>query len=78
MKLKLGNEQVNISCTWGDGPDVLFDLHRSEKHMETWKGNLVPLDLTAEEAIHMGKHLISCGKQALALEQVAKDHDDEE
>jgi len=76
MEFKFGTEQVNVACTWGDGPDVILHVHRSEKHIKSWKPDFVPLDLTAEQAIQLGHHLIMSGKQAQELDQLCTDHDE--
>lgn len=78
MKFKLGDERIDIECTWGDGPDVLMNIHRSKEHVQYWKAGFVPLDLTADQAIRMGHNLIDRGLRALELEQIAQEYMEKE
>ncbi len=76
MKMQLHNNELSTSCTWGEGPDVILHIKRSKLHVNTWGANFVPLDLTSEEAIRLGEHLIMSGKRAIELDNLCKEHDD--
>lgn len=75
--MKIGDEEISTSCTWGDGPDVAMNIKRSQKHIDTWGPKFVPLDLTAQQAITLGNQLIMGGRQAMSLEKLATEHDEE-
>lgn len=69
MNFNFSDQKVSVACTWGEGPDVLFDIHRSQKHFDRFTDPLfVPLDLKADEAIELGQYLIHCGVQAMKMD----------
>ena len=71
-------ENIKVSCTWGDGPDVLLSLegkclmlhehpidYNKSTHGFISKGSI---DLTAKEALDLAQTLINAAKQALDLD----------
>lgn len=62
------NDKIDISCTWGDGPDVCVNVHFDPKKRACWRDGFFPMDFTGDEAIEAGERLIEAGKQA-------KEHD---
>ena len=80
MEKKLaGGNEISLSCTWGDGPDVAVNIHFDhEKLAKNFRGSgFLPLDLTGDEAIEIGHALIQAGVQANELELYAKQMDGE-
>lgn len=67
MKLKTG-DQIDVSCTWGDGPDVCVNIHRDSVKCNGYLKGIFPLDFTGDEAIEIGKKLIVAGKQAKEID----------
>jgi len=78
------NHTITAECTWGDGPDVLVEGH----NVPTF--NLSPvenggsihgrvrdwqIDLTADEAENLGRHLIMSAARDRELNQICEDHD---
>jgi hypothetical protein len=77
MEIKLKDQTISTECTWGDGPDVCLHVKRSQKQIDLWGADFVPLDLTSDEAIRFGKALLNAGHQAKELERSARVHDEE-
>lgn len=77
IKIHKDREIISTQCTWGDGPDVTLHIKRSQKHINDWGKDFVPLDLTANQAIRLGEHLIMNGRRALELEAMCESHNNE-
>ena len=79
MKLTAGDE-ISLSCTWGDGPDVAVNIKFDQDRLaRSYRGEgFLALDLTGEEAIEIGHALIQAGVQANELELYAQQMDGEE
>ncbi len=77
-KLTAGDE-ISLSCTWGDGPDVAVNIHFDHDRLaRSYRGEgFLPLDLTSDEAIEIGRAMIQAGEQAKELELFAKQMDGE-
>ncbi len=67
MKLRTG-DKIDISCTWGDGPDVCVNIRRDSIKCKGYSKGFFPLDLTGDEAIDIGQKLIIAGKQAKEID----------
>jgi len=66
MEFKFCKEKVSAGCSWGEGADVMINIERTQRSLDIYTDPLfVPLDLTAQEAIEFGKHLIECGIVAM-------------
>lgn len=66
MDFEFQEQKVSMSCTWGEGSDVSINIQRTQRHFNKYTDPLfVPLDLTAQEAIEFGKHLMKCGIDAM-------------
>ncbi len=79
MEKKLtGGNEISLSCTWGDGPDVAVNIHFDhEKLAKNFRGSgFLPLDLTSDEAVEIGRALIQAGEQAKELVRLAESLDD--
>ncbi len=50
----LQGAEVNVFCSWGEGPDVGLNIVRSDDSLKTWPPKFLPIDMTAEEAIQIG------------------------
>jgi hypothetical protein len=64
--------EVTASCTWGEGPDVLMITQKKELPARYQKGDPAQKDyheLTAEQAIELGKALIDAGTSALLMDR---------
>lgn len=76
-------DEINVSCTWGDGPDVCVNIKYDPKQTrQNFNLNgFFPLDFTGDEAIRMGYLLIQAGQQAKRMDdsyrQYCEDHKDE-
>lgn len=73
--------EIKIACTWGDGPDVAMNLHPSEADQEgmmMFGDDLIPVDLTADEAMALAGELLVAARQAKELEELAATYADEE
>jgi len=59
---------VQVNCTFGEGPDVALDITAPLDRLE---GNhprgFIPIDLSSDEAIALGQLLIESGKEAQRL-----------
>lgn len=69
--------RIHVDCTWGDGPDVAMNLHPSEeeqKGIKMFSDDLIPIDLTVEEARELAGKLLMSAMQADLLEQAASSH----
>ncbi len=69
--------KIDISCAWGDGPDVAMNLHPSEEEQEGIKqfgDGLIPVDLTAKEAKELSSKLFMAAVQAELAKQDAACH----
>lgn len=73
MELKTG-DIVDISCTWGDGPDVCVNIHHDPKKRKNYSEGFFPMDFTGDEAILIGRRLIKCGKQAKEMDYSVKQY----
>lgn len=53
-------------CAWGDGPDVGFNLERTEEAAKGWRNPhlFFAVDLSAQEARQLAADLIRCAEQA--------------
>ncbi|KKN98988.1 hypothetical protein LCGC14_0142330 [marine sediment metagenome] len=70
--LKTGDE-VSISCTWGEGPDVCVNVELDlEKMGNYWPKGFFPMDFTGDEAIMIGRKLIECGNRAKELDLIVE------
>jgi len=72
MKLKTRTgDDISISCTWGDGPDVCVNIKYDPKLTRTHfnLNGFFPLDLTGDEAISVGNQLIISGNHAKSLDK---------
>jgi len=77
MELTTG-DKIDISCTWGDGPDVCVNIYYDyRRHKHLTKG-FFPLDFTGEEAIVIGRKLIQAGQQAKRLDVSVEKYFDNE
>lgn len=72
MKLTTG-DKIDISCTWGDGPDVCVNIKHDPKKRICWPDGFFPIDLTADEANDIGKRLIEASKQAKEIDRSYRD-----
>ena len=72
MKIKTG-DKIDISCTWGDGPDVCVNIYRDSVKCDGWRDGFFPLDFTRGEAIKIGQKLIEAGKQAKKMDHFLKE-----
>ncbi len=77
-KLTAGDE-ISLSCTWGDGPDVAVNIHFDHERLaRNYRGQgFLPLNLTSDEATEIGLALLQAGAQAKELELIAKQMDGE-
>ena len=80
---------MNVSCTWGDGPDILLSLEgktlilleepqRTHPPQGSYQHGFVTkgsTDLTADEAFDLGTALISAAYHAKALHKMAEMRD---
>lgn len=69
--------KIDVSCAWGDGPDVAMNLHPSKKEQEgirQFGDDLIPVDLTAKEAKELSSKLFMAAMQAELSEQDASCH----
>lgn len=71
MQLKT-DDKIDISCTWGEGPDVCVNIHRSPEKCSNWPVGFFPIDLTGDEAIEIGRKLIEAGTQAKEMDRQFK------
>ncbi len=59
---------LQVNCTWGEAADVSFDITAPLDRLE---GNhprgYIPIDLTSEEAIEIGRMLVEAGEEAKRL-----------
>lgn len=58
--------ELSVFCGWGEGPDVGINVHHN--------GQMIPIDMTADEALLMADTLIACAKAAIALSKQADTH----
>lgn len=65
-------DKIDISCTWGDGPDVCVNIYRNPESpsLNDYDNEFVPLDFTGDEAIKMGHMLIEAGRQAKKMDDL--------
>jgi hypothetical protein len=76
-KLATGDE-IGLSCTWGDGPDVCVNIQFDPKKRANYKGEgFFPIDFTGDEAIEIGLALMQAGQQAKALDKAYMEYFDE-
>lgn len=73
MKLRT-NDTIDISCTWGDGPDVCVNIRRDPEKQKIWPKGFFPIDFTGDEAIVMGRKLIEAGEQAKKMDRFYRDY----
>jgi len=73
MQLKT-NEEIDVSCTWGDGPDVCVNIYYDHKKLDRWTKGFFPMDFTGDEAIEIGHKLIQAGEQAKELDRCYEDY----
>jgi len=73
MDLNTG-DTIDISCTWGDGPDVCVNIKRDIEKLRNWSKGFFPIDFTGDEAILIGQRLIECGKQAKEMDRCAAEY----
>ena len=66
--------RVDIFCAWGDGPDVGINVHLTEQEQRDWSLGLIPIDLTADEAIEMAHKLLSAAEGAKELDRSYEEH----
>ena len=79
-------EEITVSCTWGDGPDmVLSGLNWSiindtpTVDLDKWKHGVQKnwsTDLTRDEAVRLIGELQMAVKQVDELEEICKQHDE--
>lgn len=60
--------KLEPACTWSDGPDVAINIY-------TKSGELVPLDLTADEADELAAKLKACAARARELEEILRKYE---
>ncbi len=77
IQLKTG-DRINLSCTWGDGPDVCVNIYRDSVKVKGWKDGIFPLDFTGDEAIEMGQKLIQAGERAKEMDLIYADYMEKE
>ncbi len=66
-----GDINVNINCTFGEGPDVALDITAPIDRLEnTHSRGFIPIDLTFDEAIAIGSALIEAASDAKRLSEV--------
>lgn len=75
---------MKVTCTWGDGPDVLLSLdghlmvlHEEPHDKEAWTHGAVSdgsLDLTVEEAEELAHELIIAARGARELSLSYEEH----
>lgn len=78
---------VKVSCTWGDGPDVMvtfnnevFILYENPHHLKNWSHGIVKkgsFDLTAEQARALAGDLLMAANSAEALDAQLEAYEDE-
>jgi len=56
--------KIAVACTWGDGPDVLINVHDHRVSTKGFTPGFYGMDLTGDQAIQMGEALIAAGKKA--------------
>lgn len=61
--------KINVFCAWGEAMDVGINLHRTPEEIKNWPGELVPIDLTSQEAREIAAQLIACADAADKLEK---------
>lgn len=76
---------MKVSCTWGDGPDIVLDLSGSTLilfedpiNKDKWKNGTVSngnMDLTAQEAKQLAQDLLMAAQEVEELEKICLDHD---
>ncbi len=67
--------KIKAFCAWGDGPDVGINLTLTEEERLAWQAGLVPIDLTADEALSLAAKLVLCAQQALSMQKTCDDRD---
>lgn len=65
----VNGQKIDISCTWGEGPDVCVNIYDNHVFRKGYTKGFYPLDFTAEEAIQIGKSLIDAGEQAQRMKR---------
>lgn len=73
MELRTG-DKINLSCTWGDGPDVCVNIYHDPEKRAHWAKGFFPMDLTGDEAIEIGHKLIQAGEHAKELDRCYDDY----
>jgi hypothetical protein len=62
--------RLNLFCGWGDGPDV--GINYSDGRVDI----MVPIDLTADEALELAFELTRYAQTAKKLDQELKEHNE--
>lgn len=58
--------ELSVFCGWGEGPDVGFNVHHN--------GELIPIDMTADEALLLAETITACALRAKELDKQMDEH----
>lgn len=58
---------IAVTCTWGEGPDVM--LHVSDSELETPRSLSLFIGLDAADAVQLGEQLIEAGNKAHSMSE---------
>lgn len=67
--------QLKVFCAWGEGAkDVGINIERTPDEIAAYPGgDLVPVDLTADEAVQIAVQLLIAAENARRLERECRD-----
>lgn len=64
---------IDVFCAWGDGPDVGINLRIPAYAL---RGDLMMVDLTADEALAMSEQLRNAALAAKKMDETCREHDE--